>query len=102
MLRCLSWKTGVGSNAHVLLTVEDTGPGLTTIGDPDQIFDPFVTTKPGGMGLGLAISRTIVEDHGGTLRVVKTDARGTTFEIALPIRPAGAARSREGINPASG
>jgi K+-sensing histidine kinase KdpD len=38
------------------------------------------------MGLGLSIGRTIVEDHGGTLRVAKTDSRGTSFEITLPMR----------------
>jgi nitrogen fixation/metabolism regulation signal transduction histidine kinase len=49
-----------------------------------NIFDPFFTTKSSGMGLGLAISRRIIEDHGGDLRLVKTDSDGCTFEITLP------------------
>jgi signal transduction histidine kinase len=80
--RALRVTTGFGSDSRVLLRVEDTGPGLAA--DPERIFDPFITTKTDGMGLGLAISRTIIEAHGGTLRVVKTGAQGTTFEIALP------------------
>ena len=72
-----------GSASHVLLLVEDTGPGLAT--DPERIFEPFITTKTDGMGLGLAICRTIIEAHGGTLRVVRTGPQGTTFEVALPL-----------------
>ena len=49
-----------------------------------QIFDPFFTTKPSGMGLGLSISQRIIEDHGGELRLTKTDSNGCTFEITLP------------------
>jgi signal transduction histidine kinase len=80
--RALRVTAGFGSDSHVLLLVEDTGPGLAA--DPERIFDPFITTKTNGMGLGLAISRTIVEAHGGTLRVAKTGPQGTTFEVALP------------------
>ena len=81
--RALLVTTSEGSHSDILLRVEDTGPGLAV--DPDRIFDPFVTTKADGMGLGLAISRTIIEDHGGTLRVVKTGPHGTAFELALPL-----------------
>jgi signal transduction histidine kinase len=82
--RALRVTTGLGPNSDILVLVEDTGPGLAA-DDPDRIFEPFVTTKADGMGLGLAISRTIIEDHGGTLRVAKTGPHGTSFEIALPL-----------------
>ena len=82
--RALRVTTSPGSDSDVLLRVEDTGPGLAAA-DPDRIFEPFVTTKVDGMGLGLAISRTIIEDHGGRLRVTKSGPHGTAFELALPL-----------------
>ena len=71
-------------DSSVLLTVQDTGPGITTE-RPERIFEPFFTTKPTGMGLGLPICQTIIQDHGGSLRLAKTDSGGCTFEITLPI-----------------
>jgi signal transduction histidine kinase len=68
----------------VSIYVQDTGPGVT-IDDETQVFDPFFTTKPSGMGLGLSISRRIIEDHGGNLRLTETTSRGCTFEITLPV-----------------
>ena len=50
----------------------------------ERIFDALYTTKPGGMGMGLSISRTIVENHGGRLAVVSQDGPGATFEFTLP------------------
>jgi C4-dicarboxylate-specific signal transduction histidine kinase len=84
--RAMHLTTRLGSDSDVLLLLEDTGPGLAA--EADRIFEPFLTTKPDGMGLGLAISRAIVEGHGGTLRVVKTGAHGTAFELALPLKGA--------------
>jgi len=68
---------------HVLVAVQDCGIGIERQG-VDKIFESFYTTKPQGMGMGLAISRSIVENHGGTLRAVSNDGPGMTFELALP------------------
>jgi signal transduction histidine kinase len=76
--------TGLVGNSGVAIYVQDSGAGITR-NDQNRIFDPFFTTKPSGTGLGLSICRTIVEDHGGELRLSKTDARGTSFELVLPI-----------------
>jgi signal transduction histidine kinase len=75
--------TQLDGNSSVLLSVEDSGPGISEA-DRQRIFEPFFTTKPTGTGLGLSICRTIVEDHGGELRLARTDSRGSVFEVALP------------------
>jgi C4-dicarboxylate-specific signal transduction histidine kinase len=70
---------------HVLIAVRDSGPGL----DPnnlDRLFDAFYTTKPQGLGMGLAISRSIVEAHGGRLSATADSSRGAVFQFTLPIR----------------
>jgi PAS domain S-box-containing protein len=67
----------------VLVTVADTGPGLNTA-QAEQIFKPFHTTKSGGMGMGLAISRSIIESHGGKLWAEANEPRGATFKFTLP------------------
>jgi signal transduction histidine kinase len=67
----------------VFLTVGDFGPGL----DPEkleQIFDAFYTTKREGMGMGLAVSRSIIEAHGGRLWATPNDPRGAVFQFTLP------------------
>jgi C4-dicarboxylate-specific signal transduction histidine kinase len=68
---------------NVLVSVCDSGPGLDAA-SIDHIFDPFHTTKPGGMGMGLAISRSIIETHGGRLSARPNAPRGAMFEIELP------------------
>jgi len=70
---------------QLLFSVSDTGPGLLA-GNFDQIFSAFFTTKPQGSGMGLAISRTIVESHGGRLWATTNDGRGATFHFTLPIQ----------------
>ncbi len=75
--------TTYNGNSVVSLYVQDSGPGITTENET-QLFDPFFTTKPSGMGLGLSISRRIIEDHGGNLRLAETSSKGCTFEIVLP------------------
>ena len=61
--------------------VRDTGQGL---GAPEKVFEPFFSTKPDGMGMGLAISRTIIESHGGRLWAEDNQPRGAIFIFTLP------------------
>jgi signal transduction histidine kinase len=82
--RRLRLATGFDGHSTVLLSVQDSGPGIP-VEDRERIFDPFFTTKPGGTGLGLAICFTVVAKHGGKLRLVKSDAGGSIFEIAIPV-----------------
>jgi PAS domain S-box-containing protein len=70
---------------HITLEVADTGVGIPAGVD---IFEPFVTTKPDGTGLGLPIVRQIVAAHGGTLSYTSEPGKGTTFFITLPLPPA--------------
>jgi C4-dicarboxylate-specific signal transduction histidine kinase len=75
--------TELRDGREVRVFVRDTGPGL----EPDQrerIFDTFYTTKAQGMGMGLAISRSIVESHGGHLWASPNEGRGETFQFTLP------------------
>jgi signal transduction histidine kinase len=82
--RRLRVETGFDGNSGVAVYVQDSGPGISP-DQQDRIFEPFFTTKPNGTGLGLSICRTIAEDHGGALRLSKTGARGTSFELVLPV-----------------
>ncbi len=66
-----------------VVTVEDRGVGLGGL-EPDRLFDAFYTTKPGGLGMGLSISRSIVEGHGGRLWATANPDHGSTFHLALP------------------
>ena len=79
----LTVKTGGGEGGQVLISVSDTGVGLPD-GTADEIFNAFFTTKPQGSGMGLAISRSIVEAHGGHLWATSHDGRGATFHFTLP------------------
>jgi C4-dicarboxylate-specific signal transduction histidine kinase len=67
---------------ELLIHVRDHGCGISK---PDMLFDPFFTTKEFGMGMGLAISRTVIEAHGGRLSATSHQGDGTTFTVALPI-----------------
>jgi signal transduction histidine kinase len=71
-------------NNSVILTVEDSGPGIIST-KLNTVFDAFVTTKPRGMGLGLAICRMIVERHSGSISVAQGDPHGTAFRVILPM-----------------
>ncbi|MFL9962998.1 ATP-binding protein [Paraburkholderia sediminicola] len=73
----------------VVIDVEDRGTGFA---DFEKIFEPFFTTKQTGMGIGLAICRTVVEAHGGRIWAVRNEIRGVTFSFSLPIESANATR----------
>jgi PAS domain S-box-containing protein len=77
------------NSGDVLVAVEDTGPGLTSEA-LQHIFQPFVTTKPGGLGLGLSICRSIIEAHGGRLWASSNEPRGAIFQFTVPAHPNGA------------
>jgi len=72
------------SAERMLVEVEDTGPGISEE-VMSRLFQPFVTTKSGGMGIGLSISRRIIESHGGELSVTRNKAGGATFTFTLAI-----------------
>ncbi len=77
---------------RVRLTVQDTGVGF----DPeavDRLFDPFYTTKGDGMGIGLSVSRTIIERHRGRLWATLNDGPGAAFSFSIPRAPEGLVRA---------
>ncbi len=75
-------RAAVTDSERMLIQVIDNGPGVH---DPERIFDAFMTTKKKGMGIGLAVSRSIVEAHGGQLWAENNKAGGATFNVALPL-----------------
>ncbi|MBR0750545.1 ATPase, partial [Bradyrhizobium japonicum] len=75
-----------GEPDGVLVEVRDSGPGLSSL-DLERIFEAFYTTKPGGLGMGLSICRSIIEAHGGQLRATADQPQGTTFQFRLPGQP---------------
>jgi signal transduction histidine kinase len=81
----LTVKSQLGPDRQLLFAVSDTGPGPPA-GNVDQTFSVFFTTKPQGSGMGLAISCSIVESHGGRLWASANDGRGATFHFTLPIQ----------------
>ena len=83
--RRIKVRTGLLDEDTAELSVSDNGPGVR----PDvlkQIFEPFFSTKQGGMGMGLAISRTIVEAHGGRLSAENRAGGGAIFRLTLPVQ----------------
>jgi signal transduction histidine kinase len=68
---------------EIRISIEDTGPGIDQQ-DEKKIFEPFFSTKPTGMGLGLTICQSILVSHGGSLRAFANKPHGTIFEIVLP------------------
>jgi two-component system sensor kinase FixL len=81
--RTLTLATALTSDGMIEVSVMDTGPGLA----PEiqsRLFEPFVTTKPRGLGIGLSICRVIVESHGGSLRADVNPGGGTAFRFTIP------------------
>ena len=87
--RILTIRADMDSPNTALVAVQDTGTGI----DPERmnyIFEPFRTTKSHGLGLGLSISRSIIEAHGGRLWMTPNDGSGVTFQFTLPVQNGGA------------
>ena len=95
--RRLRLVTGVDGKSSVSVYIQDSAGGIAPQ-YRDRIFDPFFTTKPLGTGLGLFICRVIAEEHGGELRLSKTDSHGTSFELIFPI--GSASDNRTAVRPA--
>lgn len=82
--RELTIQTSIIDEEHVALLVRDTGPGIP-LKQMDRIFEPFFTTKKEGLGMGLAICRSMVELHGGQISVANNAEKGVTFRVVLPV-----------------
>ena len=83
--RKLSIATRYVAPRHAEITVRDTGPGLAPE-VKDRLFQPFVTTKESGMGIGLRICQSMIEAHSGSIRALDEERQGATFEIHLPLK----------------
>jgi len=85
--RKLTVQAQTAGNGTVEVAVGDSGTGIPPA-DLPRLFESFFTTKPDGMGMGLAISQTIIEAHGGKIRGGNQDSRGAIFKFSLPAQPA--------------
>ena len=81
--RRLIVRTSSIDESNVLIEVQDSGTGIAAE-KLESIFDPFVTSKPEGLGMGLSICRSIIERHGGKISAANNPERGAKFSIALP------------------
>jgi signal transduction histidine kinase len=81
--------TAMMADRDIVFAVSDTGSGLP--GGEERIFEPFYTTKPAGMGMGLSIARSIVAAHGGRIWARDNAGAGATVQFALPLTPSGPA-----------
>ena len=82
----LTIKAQLQQRVEIQISVGDTGVGLPA-DKADHIFDAFFTTKPEGSGMGLAISRSIIESHGGRVWASPNSGKGATFHFTLPLAP---------------
>jgi two-component system sensor histidine kinase TtrS len=82
--RTVRIETARGEPGFVAIRVADTGPGLAPEA-LEKVFEPFYTTKPDGIGIGLALSRSIVDAHGGRLWASAGPGRGAVFQLTLPV-----------------
>jgi signal transduction histidine kinase len=78
------WSGLAPEGQHVQMSVKDSGPGIG-MESLSHVFQPFFSTKPDGLGMGLSISRSIVEAHGGTIVAESEPGRGSTFRISFPV-----------------
>ena len=86
--RVLTVRSARTDSDGVAIEVKDSGKGIDPM-QRDRIFDPFYSTKSDGLGMGLAISRSIVEQHGGKIQVVPGDGAGVTMRFTLPTTSGG-------------
>jgi PAS domain S-box-containing protein len=93
--RHLVIRTEEEEGGHVRLTVQDAGVGFEPDG-ADRLFEPFYTTKSGGMGIGLSVSRSIIESHHGRLWATLNNGPGAAFSFSIPRSPEGFAHSDTG------
>jgi PAS domain S-box-containing protein len=87
--RALWVESRVDESGDILVAVRDSGPGLGSAAD--RVFTPFFTTKANGMGMGLSISRSLIENHGGRLWAMPNSPIGAVFSFTLPVSPGSAA-----------
>jgi len=90
--------TGEFDQGAVTVAVQDSGPGLKP-SDSERIFDAFYTTKPGGLGMGLSICRSIIQAHGGRLWAERSEPRGAIFQFSVPITRGDADASDLALSP---
>jgi len=81
----LAVRTEREDGGNIRLSVQDTGVGITPQ-NMERLFEAFYTTKSGGMGMGLSISRTIIESHNGRLWAMPNDGPGVTFSFSIPCK----------------
>jgi two-component system sensor kinase FixL len=82
-------RTEIGATGFVQVAISDNGPGLA----PDvaaRLFQPFVTTKSGGTGIGLSICKSIIESHGGRIAATPVEGGGARFAFSVPVAPTAA------------
>jgi len=84
--RVIVVETSRPKSGHLLLTVRDSGVGAKD-SELERMFEHFVSSKPQGLGMGLAISRSIVEAHGGRIWATANADMGLTLHVELPLRP---------------
>jgi signal transduction histidine kinase len=82
--RELSISSAKDESNNLIVAVRDSGAGLDAA-NLERVFDAFFTTKADGMGMGLAISRTIIESHGGRLWATSNSPQGSVFQFTLPV-----------------
>jgi signal transduction histidine kinase len=79
----LTIRSRINPENHLFVSISDTGIGLPS-GSAERVFEPFHTTKPQGTGMGLTITRSIVESYGGRVWATANQGKGATFHFTLP------------------